>query len=312
MADTNDVWYVYTATRTGQTRVSLCGSGFDTTLAVYTGSCAALAQVACNNDTCGTSSRVEFATVQGQQYRIRIAGNNGERGVFTMLISSPPGVQAGPFTNPSNGHTYYLLYPSSWTDAESDAVAACKKPALPDVDDPNKVANIPKTGKLQMDLMAMTLACDLTRVMSLMWTNSATAKPFPWLSIPEGHHELAHRGDDDADAQEKLTKINTWYAEQFAYLLAKLKAIPEAGGTVLDNTLIVWVNEHAKGNDHARHEMPYIVAGRAGGAVRTGRWMQIAGEVSHSNMWVGVMQAMGLEVTTFGNPAYCDGVIDLS
>lgn len=197
-------------------------------------------------------------------------------------------------------------------DAESDAVAACKKPALPDVDDPNKVGNIPKTGKLQMDLMAMTLACDLTRVMSLMWTNSATAKPFPWLSIPEGHHELAHRGDDDADAQEKLTKINTWYAEQFAYLLAKLKAIPEAGGTVLDNTLIVWVNEHAKGNDHARHEMPYIVAGRAGGAVRTGRWMQIAGEVSHSNMWVGVMQAMGLEATTFGNPAYCDGVIDLS
>ncbi|MCW5764932.1 MAG: hypothetical protein KIT68_03025 [Phycisphaeraceae bacterium] len=123
VADTNDVWYVYTATHTGQTRVSLCGSGFDTTLAVYTGSCAGLTQVACNDDTCGTSSRVEFPTVQGQQYRIRIAGNNGERGVFTMLISSPPGVQAGPFINPSNGHTYYLLYPSSWTDAESDAVA---------------------------------------------------------------------------------------------------------------------------------------------------------------------------------------------
>lgn len=196
-------------------------------------------------------------------------------------------------------------------DADAEAAAACAVPELGDVADPSKVANIPKTGKLQMDLMAMTLACDLTRVMSLMWTNSATAKPFPWLSIPEGHHELAHRGDDDADAQEKLTKINTWYSEQFAYLLARLKAIPEGDGTMLDNTLVVWVNEHAKGNNHARHEMPYILAGRAGGAVRTGRWMQVGGDVPHNNLWVGVMNAMGLEVTTFGNPAYCTGALGL-
>lgn len=195
-------------------------------------------------------------------------------------------------------------------DSEAEAGEACVKPKLGKVDDPMKVANIPKTGKLQMDLLAMALACDQTRVASLMWTNSATGKPFPWLGIPEGHHELAHRGDDDLDAQEKLTKINTWYAEQFAYLLAKLKAIPEGDGTLLDNTLVVWVNEHAKGNDHSRHDMPYVLAGKAGGAVRPGRWMQLGGEVPHNNMWVGCMNAMGLPATSFGNPAYCTGAID--
>jgi hypothetical protein len=189
---------------------------------------------------------------------------------------------------------------------------ACEPPKLGDVPDPLKVGNIPKTGRLQMDLLAMALACDLTRVASIMWTNSASGKPFPWLNIPEGHHELAHRGDGDADAQEKLTVINTWYAEQFAYLIDKLKSMPEGDGTVLDNTLLIWVNEHQKGNDHDRHDIPYVLAGKAGGAMKPGRWLQLQGEVGHNNLWVGCMNAMGLEATTFGNPKYCTGSVNLA
>ncbi|MDC0672827.1 DUF1552 domain-containing protein [Nannocystis radixulma] len=188
---------------------------------------------------------------------------------------------------------------------------ACEPPMLGEVADPLKVANIPKTGKLQMDLLAMALACDLTRVASIMWTNSATAKPFPWLNIPEGHHELAHRGDGDLDAQEKLTVINTWYCEQFAYLIEKLKSIPEGDGTVLDNTLLIWVNEHQKGNDHDRHEIPYVVAGKAGGAVKTGRWLQVPGERAHNDLWSGCMNVMGIEAKTFGNPIYCQSPLAL-
>lgn len=174
-----------------------------------------------------------------------------------------------------------------------------------------KVANIPGLGKLQMDLLAMAFACDLTRVSSIMWTNSASGKAFPWLNIPEGHHELAHRGDGDLDAQEKLTKINTWYAEQFAYLIAKLKAIPEGDGSVLDNTLLIWVNEHQKGNDHSRHEIPYVLAGKAGGAMKPGRWMRVEGEVAHNDLWTGCMNAMGIEAKTFGNPAFCKSPLGL-
>jgi hypothetical protein len=197
--------------------------------------------------------------------------------------------------------------------SEGAVGGACVKPELGDIPDPMKVANIPTTGKLQMDLLAMSLACDLTRVASIMWTNSATNKPMPWLGIDDGHHDLAHRGDEDLDAREKLTKINTWYAEQFAYLIAKLKELPEGDGTVLDNTLLIWVNEHQKGNNHDRNDIPYILAGKAGGAVRTGIYKKVDGEVPHNNLWVGCMNAMGLdEVTTFGNPEYCTGALDLS
>ena len=189
---------------------------------------------------------------------------------------------------------------------------ACMKPELGQVPKPTEIANTPVIGKLQMDLLAMALACDLTRVASIMWTNSATAKPFPWLDIPEGHHELAHRGDEDVDARMKLTKINTWYAEQFAYLVAKLKSMPEGEGSVLDNTLILWVNEHQKGNNHDRDQIPYVMAGGCGGAVKTGRWLQVPGKVSHNDLFVGCMNAMGIPVKTFGNPEYCTGALDLA
>lgn len=196
---------------------------------------------------------------------------------------------------------------------ESGSVAGgvCKPPEFTVESDLQALVNVPKLGKLQMDLLAMAIACDLTRVASIMWANSSNTDPFPWLSIPEAHHELSHRGDTNEEAQEKLTRINTWYAEQFAYLVAKLKAIPEGDGTVLDNTLLVWVNEHQKGNTHDRNQMPYVLAGKAGGAVKTGRWFQVDGKVPHNNLWVGCMHVMGIEEMSFGNPEYCTGALNL-
>ena len=197
---------------------------------------------------------------------------------------------------------------------ESGSVDAsvCSPPEFAVQSDLHALVNVPTLGKLQMDLLAMAIACDLTRVASIMWANSSNIDPFPWLSIAEAHHELSHRGDSDEKAQEKLTRINTWYAEQFAYLVAKLKAIPEGDGTVLDNTLLVWVNEHQKGNNHDRNQMPYVLAGKAGGAVKSGRWRQVDGKVPHNNLWVGCMHAFGIEEMSFGNPEYCTGALNLA
>ncbi len=195
-------------------------------------------------------------------------------------------------------------------DSDSLVGGSCSQPSLGKVLDPSKVGNMPAIGKLQMDLLAMSLACDLTRVASIMWTNSATQMPFPWLDIAEGHHELAHRGDADVDAQEKLIKVNNWYAKQFAYLVAKLKSMPEGDGSVLDSTLLIWVNEHSRGNNHSRDGIPYVIAGKAGGTMLPHRWLQVD-KVPHNNLWVGCMQAMGLDVKTFGNPDYCTGALQL-
>ena len=186
--------------------------------------------------------------------------------------------------------------------------ASCTDPAAPPA---ATTANddFPAIGALQMDLLVMALACDLTRVASLQWSRSVSQVRFTWLTpaIPEGHHDLSHRPDSDASAVDKLTRINRWYATQLATLMTKMKAVPEGDGTLLDHTLILWCNELAIGNIHSRTDAPYVLGGGAGGALTTGRFLTYAGDVPHNNLLVSLLNAMGLPDQTFGKPDWCTG-----
>ena len=187
---------------------------------------------------------------------------------------------------------------------------ACVKPAAPGTIDYKANANFPAVGKLQMDLLVMALACDLTRVATIQWEQSVGNVRFTWVdpTITRGHHDMSHDGDTVTDTIEQLTKINIWYAQQFNYLLDALKSAKEAdGSSMLDNTLVIWVNELSRGNVHSHDHMPFVLAGGAGGALRTGRFLSYAKSVSHNNLLVSCMNLMGVAGTTFGDPAFCTG-----
>lgn len=192
-----------------------------------------------------------------------------------------------------------------------ELTGACQRPELGDAVDVARVSNMPAIGKLQMDLMAMAFACDLTRVASLMWSQSTANHIYSWLGddIREGHHPLAHKGDEDTVKVEQNTRINKWHAEQLAYFIDTLKSIPEGDGTVFDNTLIFWTNEQSKGNNHDRRNMPYLLAGSAGGYFRTGRYITQSSETGHNRLLVSLANAMGIEGEEFGNPEYGKGPI---
>jgi Protein of unknown function (DUF1552) len=186
---------------------------------------------------------------------------------------------------------------------------ACSAPTVMQTDR-TKVANYPAIGKAQMDLLVASLACDQTRIASLQWSHSVSDIPMPWLSISTGHHTLSHDADTDTASQTSLVQINTWYAQQFAYLLQGLDAVTESDGTtLLDNCLVVWINELAKGNIHSHQPLPVVIAGSAGGALRTGRLVTYSPQQPHNNLLVSIANAMGTSITTFGNPAYCTGPI---
>ncbi|MET0343657.1 MAG: DUF1552 domain-containing protein [Polyangiales bacterium] len=184
----------------------------------------------------------------------------------------------------------------------------CKAPGAPQTLDARAVANVPAIAKLQTDMLVTALACDLTRVASLQWTNSVGQMSFPWLGISDRQHDLSHEGDGNADAKEKLIKMNTWYATQLAYLLERLASVPEGDGTMLDNTLVVWGNELGKGNSHTRHDIPFLLAGKAGGALRTGQLLPF-GNRSHSDLLLTIGRAMGLTLDKFGDARWNTGVI---
>lgn len=175
--------------------------------------------------------------------------------------------------------------------------------------DPSRVDLLPDIGRLQMDIMVMAMACDLTRVGTLMWTHSVADYVYSFLGeeFKEGHHSLAHKGDEDLPKVEQNTRLNAWYAEQLAYLISSLKAVPEGEGTMFDNCVVVWVDEQAKGNNHDRHAMPYVLAGSAGGFFDTGRYVVQSKAATHNQLFVSLQNAMGIDDDQFGNPEYSDG-----
>jgi hypothetical protein len=186
---------------------------------------------------------------------------------------------------------------------------ACSPPAVTSTD-LTKVANYPAIGKSQMDLLIASLACDQTRVASLQWSHSVSDIPMPWLNISTGHHTLSHTADTDTVSQTSLVQINTWYAQQFAYLLQGLDAVIESDGTtLLDNCMVVWINELSKGNIHSHQPLPVIIAGSGGGALRSGRFVTYSPQQPHNNLHVSLANAMGTNISTFGNPAYCTGAL---
>lgn len=166
--------------------------------------------------------------------------------------------------------------------------------------------NFPRVGALQMDLLALALACDLTRVATLQWSRAGSGMSFGWLGIPESHHSLAHAGDSDTAARNKLIAIETWYAEQLAYLITRLKEMPEGNGSVFDNTTILWFSDVSKGNDHSRKSMPLVLAGSCGGALRTGRHVTFSGR-QHNDLLVSLLNAMEVPDDRFGDQDYCRG-----
>ena len=191
------------------------------------------------------------------------------------------------------------------------AGGACSAPAQPTGAPLSQAADMPAIGELQMDFLTAAMACDLVRVATLQWTHAESNQTFPWLGINGQHHTMSHAGDQDAAAQESLTKINVWYGEQMAALLDRLAATREGDGTLLDHTAVVWVIEVGKGNNHAHRDLPFVIAGSCGGAFRTGRFVDyLAGGGRghpHNNLLVSLANAMGLPDTTFGDPAHCTG-----
>jgi hypothetical protein len=135
----------------------------------------------------------------------------------------------------------------------------------------------PRIAKLQTDLLVHALASRQTRVASYMLTKCQGLSRFPWLGYTyQRHHEYTHTGIETPEGQRILRDICRWHVEEFAYLLAKLKSIPEGAGTLLDHTCALFVHEHAEANPHKNSGLAMVLAGHAGG-LKTGRHTRIAG-----------------------------------
>ncbi len=142
------------------------------------------------------------------------------------------------------------------------------------------------------DIMVLAFRCDATRVISWMLGNSASQQAYPFLGVSDAHHDLSHHAGDPAKLAA-LQTIEAWEVAQFAALLTKLRNVPEGEGTLLDNCLVLLSSEISDSNSHSHKNLPVVLAGRAGGALETGRHLVYPQGTAYGDLLVSVLDAVG-------------------
>jgi len=209
--------------------------------------------------------------------------------------------------------------------------------SAPDLKAHPTLSGFVQRSRLQMDILAMAIACDLTRVASLQWSQALSPAVFSWLGQQETHHDLSHQqpqpyavGDLDhpTAAEEsqhrpiwdKLTAINIWYAEEMAYLAKRLNDLPYTSGkSLLDQTAIVWGNELDNGSSHDHANHPFVVIGSCGGRLKTNQVYAFPKQAknqpepsnlrAHNDLLVTLARAMGSSIDKFGDSEFNGGPI---
>lgn len=189
---------------------------------------------------------------------------------------------------------------------------------VPEVDPTIELVNdnTPQVSRIQIDLLVNSLANNMSRVASMQYMRSVGQARMKWLEVEEGHHSLSHEPDDNQGAREKLIKINQWFAGEIAYLAQQLADTPEpggVGGSMLDNTLIVWTNELGKGNNHTLNDIPFVLIGGENMGIKQGRAIDFDQHVTHNRLLMALAKSMGHDLPYFGlERLSTGGAIDLS
>ncbi len=175
-------------------------------------------------------------------------------------------------------------------------LAACTRPgeplaAYPDIDGRPQLS---AKSRVFADLLAMSLACDQTRVFTFQHHPALSNPLFP--AATDGHHNLTH---NEGGAQPEVHAITLMVMEALAYLLRALDAVPEGDGTLLDHCCVLATSETSEGRTHRLDELPYLVAGGACGALVTGQHLRASNE-NVNKATLSILRALGLPQASLG------------
>jgi hypothetical protein len=202
------------------------------------------------------------------------------------------------------------------TDGEIQAMEAMAEGAE---DNGNRIV----VAEMLMDLIAFAFACDLNRTATLqIGTGNDGTRYYVDGELQNTFHRISHRIDDDGSEGPPIPnadilhhKIDRMFGQMFVHLLDRLSMYPgPGGGTLLDDCAAVWTNDLANGPPHSYNNVPQIIAGSAGGFLKTGEYVD-AGNVTHNKFLNTIMSAVGLRnesgglYDSFGDPSLEGGII---
>ena len=181
-------------------------------------------------------------------------------------------------------------------EEEPPNLAACERPLPPDADysDVNGRPQLSVKNRLLCDIAVMALACDQTRVISNFITKPLTNGLFG--EATAGHHQLTH---DEPNPQPMVNSIVLAIMEELSYYIQALRSVQEGDGT-LDHMVLLATSEVSYGRIHSLDEFPLIIAGSAGGRLRTGMHYRSQLAENTSTLMLSIMRACGVNAPSFG------------
>ena len=172
---------------------------------------------------------------------------------------------------------------------------------LPVVDQPVGVPNDYRDhARLMMDLLALAYQTDLTRISTFMLAREVSGRAYPEIGVSDSHHPLSHHQDEPAKLQ-RLHQVNEYHLQQFAHLVAKLDALPEGDGTMLDSTLFLYGTGISDSNTHFHDDLPIALVGGKNAGIKGGRYIRYPADTPLANLHVSILEKLGVEVEAFGD-----------
>ena len=155
--------------------------------------------------------------------------------------------------------------------------------------------------RLMFDMMFLAYQTDTTRVVTFN-AEGSTDRSFPEIGIPKGHHGISHH-QNRPEKLALLAKIDRWYLEQLRYFLNRMQETKDVdGNSLLHNSMIVYGTGISNGHRHSHDKLPVILAGRAGGRLRSGQHVDPGSDTPMSNLLLSMLDMMGVpDLERFGD-----------
>jgi hypothetical protein len=154
--------------------------------------------------------------------------------------------------------------------------------------------------KLMTGMLTIAFQADLTRVATFLVTREGSSRAYREIGISDGHHPLTHHRNQ-AELMDKVSEINLYHVQQFAKWVEVLKGLQEPGGSILDNSMIVYGAGLSDGNAHLHSDLPTVIAGRGGNFIKSGRRIVFRRETPMCNLFLTMMDRMGCRMEHFGD-----------
>ena len=157
---------------------------------------------------------------------------------------------------------------------EKNGVASSKRNAS---DSPPIEIKIPVGEKrseymqVMCDLNVLAFQTDTTRVSTYIGS-TPNGVSYPELGFNDEHHSQTHH-ENKPEPVAKVAAITAFNIAQFAYMVKKMASLREGEGTLLDNCIMMWGSGLEDGNNHSRNNLPFIIAGKGGGTIKSGRFL---------------------------------------